>query len=109
MKPTGGSPQVVPIPPPTSLFPGITGGVGGNVGPGQPGNQAAGAQLGQDLYKTLHDVTSGVDVNKIYQSIVSAKQRSDTEAIGQLSEQFGGLGLRGSSDLMRAQSDYLLQ
>lgn len=109
MKPTGGGPQVTPVPPPTSLFPGITGAVGGNMGPSRPGNQTAGSQLGSDLYKTLHDVTSGVDVNKIYSSIVEANKRQQTEGEASLVESYSAMGLRGGSDLMRAQVDYRLQ
>jgi hypothetical protein len=99
MKPIGGAPQVTPIPPPKSLFPGITGGLGSSTG----------SELGADLGKGLHDIASGLDVNKIFQSITEANKRFTDEGAAAITEQFGASGLRYGSDLMRNLVDYRLQ
>ena len=97
MKPTGGGPQITPVPPPNSLFPGITNALSNN------------PLLGKDLFTNLHDITSGLDVNKIFQSITDANQRMQSEGMGQIQESMGAMGLRGGSDVMRAMVDYKLQ
>jgi hypothetical protein len=99
MTPKGGDPKVVPIPPPTSLFPGVTGGATG--GKGQI--------LGNDLFNTLHGIASGLDVDKIFGSIVDANKRFTQEGEASIKESFGATGLAGSSSLMQGLTDYRLQ
>lgn len=95
MKPTGGQPQVTPIPPPVSLFPGITGGLNAN-----------GAGLGNTLATTLQNITSGTDFNKIVKTITESNAQQTTQGTAALKESFASSGMGSSTNMMQAIGNY---
>lgn len=97
MKPTGGGAQVTPVPPPASLFPGLTGGI----------NNAPG--LGNTLATTLQNITSGTDMNKLFSQITQSQQQSVTQGTAALKESFAASGLGGSTDMAQAITGYRQQ
>ena len=98
MKPTGGQPQVTPVPPPVSLFPGITGGV-----------NAPGSQLGSTLASTLQNITSGTDMNKLFSAITQAQNQQTVQGTAALKESFAASGMGGSSDMMQSITNFRQQ
>src|SRR5271166_4456319 len=98
MKPTGGQPQVTPIAPPASLFPGITGGV-----------NAQGSQLGGTLANTLQNITSGTDMNQLFAAITKSSQQSTLQGTAALKESFAASGMGSSTDMMQAITNYRQQ
>jgi hypothetical protein len=93
-------PQLIKIPPPAPFFP--------------EANKALGAALPGVLSSgvgALESAASGsvTDVSKLFEAIRAESQRSTSEGMASISEQFGASGLRYGSDLMRSLTDYRLQ
>lgn len=98
MKPTGGGTKVTPVPPPISLFPGITGGLNDK-----------GSKLGGTLASTLNDITSGTDMNQLFAKITAAQNQQTVQGTAALKESFAAGGMGGSTDMMRAITNYRQQ
>src|SRR5208282_4337874 len=79
----------------TSLFPGATGAIAGNA----PGAINTATQ-------TATNAAGGLDVNSIYNSIVSASQQQRQEGQAALTSSMGAAGMGASSDALRATADY---
>lgn len=94
MGPTGGA-TTVPITPPASLFPGTTGALSA-AGPGAIGTATS----------TMTNVANGVDVSKIYQSVVDASKTQEATGRSNIMSSMGASGMASSSDAMKGLSDY---
>lgn len=98
MKPTGGGPQVTPIPPPTPLFPNATNAA-----------EVEGYASGKSGLTTLGSIAKGGNFQKLVDSIVNANQFYLKEGQAAVEEAAGGSGMRFSTDLLRNISDFRLQ
>jgi hypothetical protein len=99
MKPTGGGTTVTPIPPPTSLFPSVTSGVQGS----------GGWELGNDLQNSLQGITSGANLNQLFQAISQSNQQSLTQGTAALKESFAASGMGGSTNMAQSITNYRQQ
>lgn len=100
MKPSGGGPQVTPIPPPAPLFPGV--------GPGSKAiTNVEGA--GTAGINALTSIAKGGNFQKLVDSIVNANQYYLNEGQASIKEAAGGSGMAFSSDLLRNIGDFRLQ